>query len=202
MAYRLLLVETKLMQCKIAIKQFKTTQQKRLPTFIKGIHKNANSKTIHISQQEETTPMSIRSRMNKLWYTHRMGYNIAIKKLQVNCTNSGMWKIGDTKQLTFNMSLTAWLSLQVHFYSIVQWLCFLFRVIFLTWLKLLMAQWSQNRYTSFMVAGFKAKHHKSKSSFKLHSFLWPRPRSLWSTATYKASSESKKGCHKGVTTGR
>lgn len=127
------------MQCKVAIKQFKTTQQKGVPTFIKDIYKNANSKTIHISQQEETTPMSIKNRMDKLWYTHRMGYNVAIKKLRVNYTNSSMWKIGDTKQFTFNMSLTAWFSLQVHFYSIVHWLCFLFCVI-LTWLKLLMAQ--------------------------------------------------------------
>lgn len=106
-----LLVDTKLTQCKIAIKQFKTTQQKGVPTFIKDIYKNANSKTIHISQQEETTPRSIKSRMDKLWYTHRMGYNVAIKKLQVNYTNSGMWKIGDTKQFTFNMCLTAWFSL-------------------------------------------------------------------------------------------
>lgn len=61
-----LLVDTKLTQCKIAIKQFKTTQQKGVPTFIKDIYKNANSKTIHISQQEETTPRSIKSRMDKL----------------------------------------------------------------------------------------------------------------------------------------
>lgn len=66
MAYRLL-VETKLTQGKIAtIQQFKTTQQKGVSTLIKDIYKNVNSRTIHISQQGETTPMSINSRADKL----------------------------------------------------------------------------------------------------------------------------------------